>query len=242
MILIKYIWRIHGYVAFMMITILLYPLLFISTLSDKFYNFFYLLGRIWGGSIFTLMGFYYSLEKENKNLIDYNRNYIIVANHGSFIDIFLMYFIIKTPTVFMGKKELAKIPIFSRFYKKTSILVDRNSIKSKSKVYKESIEVLEKGRNICIFPEGGIPKRNNIRLGNFKDGAFGLAKESKKFILPITFPDNKILYPYSWKKGKIGRARIFIHNPVNPEEYNTKEELRDVVYNIIDNKLKDFGR
>ena len=58
--------------------------------------------------------------------------YIFVANHVSMIDIMLMVSSIRShPLVFIGKKELEKIPFFGYIYKKTMILVDRSSDESK---------------------------------------------------------------------------------------------------------------
>ena len=54
---------------------------------------------------------------------------MFIANHTSMADIMLMLVAVKNPFVFVGKAELAKIPLFGFFYKRTSILVDRSSRK-----------------------------------------------------------------------------------------------------------------
>ena len=50
---------------------------------------------------------------------------MLVANHTSMLDIMLMLKVSKNPFVFIGKKELAKIPLFGFFYKRVCIMVDR---------------------------------------------------------------------------------------------------------------------
>ena len=42
------------------------------------------------------------------------KSYMLVANHKSMIDIMLMLSIAKYPVVFVGKKELEKIPILGK--------------------------------------------------------------------------------------------------------------------------------
>ena len=57
--------------------------------------------------------------------IEYGKSYMFVSNHTSMADIMVMLAVEKNPFVFVGKKELSKIPIFGFFYKRTCILVDR---------------------------------------------------------------------------------------------------------------------
>ena len=59
------------------------------------------------------------------------------------IDVMLLVSTVKkNPLVFIGKKELEKIPIFGYVYKKTMILVDRSSNESKKQVFKQTKEKL----------------------------------------------------------------------------------------------------
>src|SRR5690554_4366903 len=99
------------------------------------------------------------------------KSYMFVANHTSMTDIMLMFYSVKNPFVFVGKKELAKIPLFGFFYKRTSILVDRGNSKSKKDVFYAAQKRLENGLSVCIFPEGGVPDDSSIVLDSFKDGA-----------------------------------------------------------------------
>ena len=71
------------------------------------------------------MGFY--PEIKFKEPIQKGKSYMLVANHKSMIDIMLMLSISKDPIVFVGKKELEKIPLFGYFYRRVCILVDRSS-------------------------------------------------------------------------------------------------------------------
>src|SRR5690606_20438248 len=108
-----------------------------------------------------------------------------IANHTSMTDIMLMLAVVKdNPFVFVGKQELAKIPLFGFFYKRTSILVDRKNTKSKQEVFEQAQKRLAQGLSICIFPEGGVPDENII-LDEFKDGAFRLAIDHQIPIVPI---------------------------------------------------------
>ncbi|HUH47676.1 MAG TPA: lysophospholipid acyltransferase family protein, partial [Arenibacter sp.] len=86
--------------------------------------------------------------------IDKGKKLYAGGNHTSMLDIMLMLKVSRNPFVFIGKKELVKIPIFGFFYKRVCILVDRESTKSRSAVYRRAQHRLNQGLSICIFPEG----------------------------------------------------------------------------------------
>lgn len=132
---------------------------------------------------------------------------MLVANHTSMLDIMLMLYASKNPFVFVGKKELVKIPVFGFFYKRVCIMVDREDAKSRTGVYLRAQRRLNQGLSICIFPEGGVPDED-ILLDGFKDGAFKMAIAHKIPIVPLVFYDNKKRFPFSWRNGGPGRVRV----------------------------------
>ena len=70
---------------------------------------------------------------------------MLVSNHTSMLDIMLMLHVSKNPFVFVGKAELAKIPLFGFFYKRTCILVDRGNARSRKAVFDQAQKRLRKG-------------------------------------------------------------------------------------------------
>ena len=87
---------------------------------------------------------------------------MLVSNHTSMLDIMLMLRVSKNPFVFIGKKELVNIPLFGFFYKRVCILVDRESAKSRTAVYRRAQKRLQQGLSICIFPEGRVPEEHIV--------------------------------------------------------------------------------
>ena len=74
----------------------------------------------------------------HKSKIDYNKQYVFVANHLSKIDIMMIFMTIKKPAVLIGKSELDRLPLFATIYKRAAILVDRDSASSRKSVYYQS--------------------------------------------------------------------------------------------------------
>ncbi|MEG1024688.1 MAG: lysophospholipid acyltransferase family protein, partial [Flavobacterium sp.] len=216
--------------------------LVISILSEKGYPYFFKMARIWAKFILYGMGFYYKVKREQK-LIKH-KSYMIVANHTSMTDIMLTLAIIKNPFVFVGKKELVKIPLFGFFYKRTCILVDRNSSRSKNEVFKRAQSRLNQGLSICIFPEGGVPDDESVLLDEFKDGAFRLAIDHQIPIVPIVYPDNKERFSYTFFSGSPGKMRVKVLPFVetNGLTSENRKELRDKVRQLIYKELLEFEK
>lgn len=231
------LWRIWFYVWMLAVIIVLFPFLFITTLTEKWYAAFFVIARIWGSAMLFGMGFWPKIEAETKLLK--GKSYMLTANHTSMMDIMLMLYLSKNPFVFVGKKELAKMPIFGYFYKRTCILVDRNSAQSRKAVFDECQRRLNRGISICIFPEGGVPDDQNIKLTPFKDGAFRLAINHQIPIVPISFLDNKKHFPYVFLKGKPGVLRAYIHSFISTEglELLDKAKLKTKTFEVILSKL-----
>jgi len=192
----------------------MFPLLIISIAKEKWYPYFFRMARIWSKFILIGMGFGYKITKEETP--QPKKSYMFVANHTSMADIMLMLVASKNPFVFVGKAELAKIPLFGFFYKRTCILVDRTSAKSRQAVFLRAQRRLKQGLSICIFPEGGVPEEH-IVLDTFKDGAFRLAINHQIPIVPITFYDNKKRFSYTFFSGSPGKMRAKIHKFIKTE-------------------------
>jgi len=234
------LWRIWFYLYTLTIILLLFPFLVVSILKASWYPYFFKLARVWAQLVMLGMGFYVrkTLEEKPKP----NQSYMLVANHTSMIDIMLMLYLFpNNPFVFVGKKELSKLPIFGFFYKRTCILVDRNSPKSRQEVFRRAQEKLNMGLSVCIFPEGGVPDRS-VFLDQFKDGAFRLAIEHQIPILPVTLPDVKKRFPFEFFAGEPGKLRAHFHKsiPTDGLTLADKASVRDKTRAIIETKLTEM--
>ncbi len=201
------------------------PFLLIFISSEKLYPQYHFCARLWAKSILYGMGLYPVCKTPLK--FQKGSSYMLVANHTSMIDIMLMLAVVKHPFIFVGKKELARIPLFGFFYSRTCILVDRNSSQSKHRVFKEAQRRLKQGNSICIFPEGGVPNDHNIVLDTFKDGAFRLAIDHQIPIAPFTFYDTKKRFSYRFLTGGPGPLRVKAHDLI-PTEGKTQDDRREI--------------
>ena len=234
-------YRIWFYILVALPILILFPVLLISISKESWYPFFFKLARIWSKTILIGMGFRWKVEREQTP--DKSKSYMFIANHTSMTDIMLMLVSVKNPFVFVGKKELAKIPLFGFFYKRTCILVDRSSAKSRQAVFLRAQRRLQTGVSICIFPEGGVPEEH-IELDEFKDGAFRLAINHKIPVVPLTFADNKKRFSYTFFSGNPGKMRVKTHKFLSTENLTIDDTkaLNEKARIVILKQLQIFSK
>jgi 1-acyl-sn-glycerol-3-phosphate acyltransferase len=137
---------------------------------------------------------------KNIDNFNINKHYIIMANHYTALDYFILNIIfpssltiVKDDLLTQRKKtniSVKIISLFSRLFFKTGMIFGyvRNNKNSGEQCKKNILKNL-KNHNIIIFPEGtsskkGIPK-------NFKKGLFYLCKDNNIPILPCTIKYSK---------------------------------------------------
>ena len=228
--------------------ILMSPLLLIFTLKEEYYHLLWKLVRIWSRVLIYGMGFGLKFQLDEK--IEPNKSYMFCPNHASFMDPFILIVSSKNPIVFVGKKELAKIPVFGFFYKRVVIMVDRSNPESRKRVFEMAKKRLQNGVSIAIFPEGLVPDEDVV-LAPFKKGAFSLAIEFDVPIVPQVYYDCKRLFSWNFFKGGFGIFRVrqhkFIatHGLTLDDVDQLKEETYTIIYNdLVNDKkyMKDTNR
>ena len=174
--------------------------------------------------------------------IDSNDNYIICANHKSYLDIVLMYLVIDHDFAFLGKSELLKWPVINIFFKRgVDIPVYRDSKTRAAECLILAENEINKGRSVVIFPEGGWDNSEKV-MRRFKNGAFQLAIDTSCPILPVTFKNNYDLFTdhkdFSGT-AKPGTANITVHQPIIVDNLTRKDlvNLREQTFNIINKEL-----
>ena len=224
----------------MLVFILFLPALFFFTAVIKNEIIVAKITRYWSKLTIYLSFIFPKVEWEEK--LDKKGQYIFCPNHVSTLDIPLILAVLPIPLQYMGKAEVAKIPLFGYFYKNNTVVVYRANRRNAYDAFLKAGDKLKKGINMCIFPEGGIPKAD-VFLKKFKNGSFRLAIEQDIKTVPITMPDNKRMFPQEYFKGRPGIVRIKVHKAVkaNPEDKNAIENLNTSVYNTIFEQLNTYG-
>ena len=237
--LLSLVWRLWFLIVFVIVFICFIPLLFFFTAIYKNSRIVCHLTRYWSKITLWLSFIFPKIEWEER--LNKKETYIFCPNHVSTLDIPFVLAVLSPPLQFMGKAEIAKLPLFGYFYKNNSVIVDRENRKDSYSAFLKAGEKLNSGLSMCIFPEGGIPKAN-VFLKKFKNGPFKLAIEQNIKVVPITLPDNKKMFPQEYFKGSPGIVRTTIHKAIDPKNLNKKtiQNLNTSVYNTIFEQLKKY--
>tara|TARA_B100001142_G_C14341053_1_gene657888 strand:+ start:303 stop:1046 length:744 start_codon:yes stop_codon:yes gene_type:complete len=237
--LLSTIWRLWFLIVFILVFICFIPSLFFFTAIIKNHIVVANLTRYW--SKITLWGSFVFPVVEWEENITKETHYIFCPNHVSTLDIPLILAVLPVPLQYIGKAEIARIPIFGYFYKKNSVIVKRENKKDAYSAFLKAEKRLKQGISMCIFAEGGIPAEN-VFLKRFKNGPFRLAIEQDIAVIPITMPDNKTSFPRQYFKGRPGTVRIKVHKAIDPNNLKEKtiENLNKSVYYTIFDQLKKY--
>jgi len=169
--------------------------------------------------------------------------YIIIANHSSYLDIFLLYSILpKHRFVFLGKSEILSYPIIRTYFKNLNIPVFRGDKSKAGQSYNLASKAVKEGWSIVIFPEGGIPDNQCPKMIPFKDGAFKLAKTLNIPIVPLSFTNNYKLFSDPTEilgPARPGISRVYIHEHVSQEVIQTMEikEINKMCFDRINEPI-----
>lgn len=196
-------------------------------------TYFINLSRLWMAVWLPLAGI--RLVVKGKEHFKKGENYVVVCNHNSFMDVPVTSPGIPGGNKTIAKSELSKIPLFGIIYRRGSVLVDRKSEESRKKSYAYMKRVLALGLHMCIYPEG-TRNKTNAPLKEFKDGAFRLAIETQKQVIPaVLFNTKKVLpqhKPFFFWPGKI---EMHFLPPVAVDEYaqDQSKELKEKVFRLM---------
>lgn len=156
----------------------------------------------WSDALMALNPFW-KIRVEGLGNIDYNRTYVIVANHQSLADIIIIY---RTHMYFkwVAKEELLKVPFIGGLLRVNDhVLLSREDLSSIKEVYRKAAENLRSGISMLFFPEG--TRSSTDEMGEFKNGAFKLAIKEGIPVLPVFIGGTREAIP---KGGFVFKAKV----------------------------------
>lgn len=231
----------YGLVVFIILFLIFFPLLMIPIVFKKQFHLTGIFNRWWARLIFALIGMPWSVTYQSG--LKKNQQYIFCPNHFSYLDIVIMGLNTHN-TIFVGKNDMERIPLFGFMYRSLHITVDRDKLKSRYATMIRSLQALDEGKSLVIFPEGGIITEKDPIMSKFKDGAFRAAIEKQIPIVPVTIPFNWIILPpdeflLRWKPLK-----LIFHDPIYPDGFTLdnigelKAKVRGVIQTELDKHIK----
>ena len=175
--------------------------------------------------------------------IESDKPYLIMGNHQSLFDIFVVP--VAIPLCFVGVEASYhfKVPVWGYLIRKWGCIpIQRDNLKSAVSSLEIAKKRLLSGISIAILPEGH--RTLTGEMASFKKGPFHLAKGAKADILPFAITG---LFDYH-QKGYLllnpGEVKVSIGRPIPYNEFKdlSIEELRQSVFDLISNLNKKISR
>jgi 1-acyl-sn-glycerol-3-phosphate acyltransferase len=127
----------------------------------------------------------WKLKTDVQPLLEKPHACVIIANHQSNYDLYVLGRVVPKRTVSIGKKSLKWVPFFGQLYWLAgNVLLDRgNAIRAKQAMLTTTDTLKHKDTSIWVFPEG----TRNLGKGllPFKKGAFQMAIAAGVPIIPV---------------------------------------------------------
>jgi 1-acyl-sn-glycerol-3-phosphate acyltransferase len=144
------------------------------------------------------------------------QSYVIVSNHQSLYDIFLLYGWLEMDFRWVMKQELRKVPMIGIACERLGhIFIDRKNRAAALASIHRAKSRISGGTSVLFFPEG-TRSRDGVLLP-FKKGAFQLALELELPILPVTVSGTRRILPPDTVDLFPGPAFLQIHAPIEAE-------------------------
>lgn len=232
---LSFLWKVYVGIVFSIFAILFYPIMLLLLSRKVWKKHCFRIFVIWSWMM-RIFCFYY--VKKVSYSPPPKGPYIIVANHISYLDIFLMYSILPQHAfLFLGKSEILNYPIIKTYFKGLNIPVDRKDRQKSARSFILAKRAVGEGWSLVVFPEGGIPDQNP-KMIRFKEGAFKLARALEIPIVPLTFTNNFKLFsdPLDFKgTAHPGVSRVYVHPFISVAKISelTDIELSNYCFELI---------
>ena len=166
--------------------------------------------------------------------------FFLVSNHMSAYDPLPFLIQIDSPTSFVGKMELNKVPLLKTAIKALEVeSINRDDLRQSLKVMLKIEEDLKKRhKNWMIFPEGTRIRDQMLPVGSFHHGTFRPATKAGVTILPAaswgTFRVLKM-------KPQFKRYPVYITflKPIKAEDYQklTTADIAKITHDMIQKEI-----
>lgn len=160
---------------------------------------------------------------------------IIISNHTSIVDFALLLFAFFGRTI---RGQMAEV-LFKKkllgWYLRKMGGIEVNRVTYNFSFIEKSIDILNEGGVLAVFPESRIPRKDEERPLKFKASAAYIAMKTNVPIIPV-YTNGKYL--------KKERARLIVGTPIYVNDYfdsnlSEKKNIRNMI-NIVRNKILEL--
>lgn len=168
------------------------------------------------------------VEIHGREHLHTGQSYVIVANHLSQFDIWVLYGYLGTDFRWVMKQELRRVPLVGYCCARLGhVFINRRDHDSAIASLDTAQQQLRDGTSILFFPEGTRSRDGSLQP--FKKGAFRMAQQLRLPLLPITLTGTRDILPADSLRMHPGTVALTLHSArvVQGDDENALEQARD---------------
>jgi 1-acyl-sn-glycerol-3-phosphate acyltransferase len=174
------------------------------------------IARIWARWLLRLS--FVDVEIEGLEKLDPSRNYVLVANHASFMDTPVIIASLPLQFRFFAKLGLFQIPMIGTHLGRAGHFpVDRGNARASLKSMSDAARAIAlRNVSVLLFPEGGRSETGHLQ--DFKEGAAYIAIKSGVPLLPIGIVGTRQVLPMHSLGVRPGKVLLRIGDVIETKD------------------------
>ena len=224
------------WIVIVLLSITLGTLAVLLRVFDSSSNLSHKVSSLWGRWLCTLNGI--QVDIEGLEHVSKDQAQIFIANHQGFFDIFALSGFLPVQIRWVAKSSLFKIPFLGwAIWASGYIPVVRGDRKKSYQAFMATIEKLNAGNSIVIFPEG--TRSEDGTIAPFKKGGPLLSIRSGAPLVPVTLLGTGNIIRKGSGIIRPGRIQIVISPPITSQTVKEGKE-EEVLHNLRDIIRKNY--
>ena len=170
------------------------------------------------------------LDVIGRENLDKARPAVILLNHQSKFDMFVMMNLVRKNFTGVAKAEARKVPGFGKYMEMAEVaFINRSNSKQAVEALKPAVDRLKKGLSVCIAPEG--TRSWTPKLGKFKKGPFHLAMQAGVPLIPVVIRNAGEIMGRNDQTMRSGTIQVCVLDPIPTDDWtldNMEQRIEQV--------------
>ncbi len=166
---------------------------------------------------------------------------IFMANHQSWVDIWVTVRVVPAPSLYVAKRSIMHIPVLGWCLHAAGFIgIDRGNRARAIRSLQRAAERIRQGRPVVFFPEG--TRSRSGRLQPFKKGPFYLALQAGAPVVPVAISGSGRVWPPGSWRPRPGPVRVRFAPPIDVARYlpDDVDGLMAAVFGAIAERLEPW--
>ena len=150
-----------------------------------------------------------------------HRPAVFIFNHQSAMDMLITVKLLREDVVGVAKTEIQRQPLVGPVLKLAgTVFIDRDNVSDPQAALQPAVDALQAGKSVVIAPEGTRSKDG--KLGDFKRGAFHMARQAGVPIVPIVIHNALDALPNNSMIIRPAEVKVTVLEPIATDDWTLR--------------------